>query len=411
MKQRHLVLALLSVLAVILYIDRVCISIALPAIQKDLALEPEQLGWISLAFSIAYAVFEIPSGHLGDRYGARSALARITVAWSAFTALTGAAFGFAQLLVTRFLFGAGEAGAWPNASAVVAKWFPAKARARAMGVFGAATTIGGGLSPFLVIPIQHAYGWRASFVVFALAGVAWALVWWLWFRDAPSEMHATPAELAELPPVPAHSDRGLVWSVALRKPTLWALFTMSFTNIHAAFFAVFWLPTYLAKARGFDDDDLKWIAITWVMSGIGNVAGGALSDALVKRIGRGAGRRVIGIAGMLVVSLGLLAVTRTQDKQLVLIALSVCGFSWGVIQANSFATCIDVGGAHVGTIAGAMNTGGQLGGALSAIGFGYLVKASGSYDVPVLVMAAGSMLGALAWRWIDASAPIVEHDH
>ncbi len=158
MRQRHLVMALLCILGVILYIDRICISIALPTIQNELAIAPELLGWISVAFSISYALFEIPSGHLGDRRGPRGVLARITLWWSVFTALTGAAVGFGSLLVTRFLFGAGEAGAWPNASSVVSKWFPANARARAMGIFGAATAVGGGLSPLIVIPIQHAYG-------------------------------------------------------------------------------------------------------------------------------------------------------------------------------------------------------------------------------------------------------------
>ena len=167
--------------------------------QAELDIAPELLGWISVAFSISYALFEIPSGHLGDRYGARGVLARITLWWSAFTALTGAAMGFTSLLITRFLFGAGEAGAWPNVSLVVSKWYPARSRARAMGVFGAATAIGGGLSPLIVLPIQEAFGWRASFFVFGVAGILWALGWYAWFRETPAEQGASATELEALP--------------------------------------------------------------------------------------------------------------------------------------------------------------------------------------------------------------------
>lgn len=399
---------MLCVLGLVLYIDRVCISVALPAMQKELAIEPHLLGWISLAFSISYAACEIPSGHLGDRFGPRGVLTRIVVWWSLFTALTGAAFGFTSLLVTRFLFGAGEAGAFPNASTVIATWFPAQSRARAMGVFGAATTIGGGLSPLLVIPIQQAYGWRASFFVFAACGLAWGGAWWLWFRDAPTEMNVSHEELAEIGEVRAQASHGLRWSVALRQRSIWGLVWMDFTDIYCAFFMVFWMPTYLAKARGFTDADLKWTALAWVGGMVGNLAGGAISDASVLRLGRAAGRRVVGVAAMLVVAALLVVAARSDDKAITLGALTGCNLMWGIIQANSFATCIDIGGLHVGTVAGVMNTAGQLGGALSALAFGYLVSLTGSYDIPVLVMAAASTLGAAGWIWIDAGKPLVQ---
>lgn len=406
MKQRYLVLAMLCVLGVILYIDRVCISVALPSIQADLGLEPEQLGWISFAFSLSYAAFEIPSGHLGDRYGSRRALARITLWWSVFTALTGAALGLWSLLMTRFLFGAGEAGAWPNATSVISKWFPIHRRGAAMGWFGGATAAGGALAPLLVIPLQHAYGWRAAFVVFAVVGAVWAAVWMLWFRDSPREMKVSAAELAELGVVQPLAADGMPWRVALRESTIWGLAAMAFADIYAAFFGIFWMPTFLVKARGFTDDDLKWTSLSWVAAILGNIGGGAFSDALVTRFGRARGRRLVGAGGMLVVAAALLVAAHSNDKWITLGAFTVCGLMWGMIQTNAFATCIDVGGRRVGTVAGCMNTGAQIGGALSAVLFGYLVKTSGSYDVPVVVMAAVSAVGAAAWGWIDAGRPI-----
>ncbi len=400
-------MALLCVLGVILYLDRICISLALPAIQKDLEIEPELLGWISVAFSISYAVFEIPTGHLGDRYGARSVLARITIVWSVFTALTGAAVGFVSLLITRFLFGAGEAGAWPNVSGVVSRWFPAHSRARAMGVFGAATAIGGSLSPLIVIPIQQAYGWRFSFFVFAAVGVLWAVAWYGWFRNSPTEKGVSPEELAELGRVQPQAEHGLRWSVALRQRTIWGLIWMDFAHIYQAFFAVFWMPTFLTKGRAFTEDDLKWTALVWVGAIAGNLVGGVISDAAARAFGRRVGRRAVGLAGMLINTLLLALVALTSEKEIAIGALTLVGITSGVFQANAFATCIDIGGRHVGTVAGVMNTAGQLGGAASAIAFGYLVKLGDSYDLPVFVMSAVTLAGAFGWFLIDAGTPLV----
>jgi len=396
----------LCVLGVILYLDRICISLALPKIQTDLDISPERVGWISVVFSISYALFEIPTGHLGDRHGGRSILARITVWWSVFTALTGAVFGFTQLLVTRFLFGAGEAGCWPNVSSVVSKWFPANARARAMGVFGAATAVGGVLSPLLVIPIQRDYGWRVSFFVFALAGAAWAAGWYAWFRNTPAEKGVPAHEIAELGEVPERASHGLPWSIALRQPTIWGLVGMDFAHIYQAFFAVFWMPTFLQKGRGVSDDDLKWTALVWVGAIIGNAIGGLISDGAVRRMGTGRGRRSVGVAGMLINSTTLAVIAATTSKEIALGGFALVGLTSGVIQANSFATCIDVGGSYAGTVSGIMNTAGQLGGAVSALVFGYLVELSG-YNLPVFVMAAVTLLGTAGWYFIDARYSII----
>ncbi len=410
MRQRYLVMALLCFLGTILYLDRVCISFALPAMQKDLGIEQAQLGWISLAFSIAYAIFEIPGGYMGDRYGARKTLTRITIWWSAFTALTGAAFGFVSLVITRFLFGAGEAGAWPNVATVVGKWFPAKSRARAMGVFGASTAVGGGLAPLIVVPLQDAYGWRASFFIFAALGMVWAVVWYRWFRDDPAAGGASPKERAELGEVPAPAAHGLRWSVALRQPTIWALMVQCFAGVYAAFFAVFWLPMYLGQARAFTAPDMKLLSVFWLCSLLGNAFGGWVSDGAVIWLGRARGRRVAGAVCMVISGSLFLAVTQTHDKGLLVAELCGTGLMWGVIQSNMFATCIDVGGRHVGTVAGTMNTAGQIGGGLSALLFGYIAKYTGSMETPVIVMGLSMVLGATAWIWIDAAKPLVAFD-
>ena len=160
MAKRHIVLSLLIGLAIITFLDRIAISVAGTRIQQDLHIDARGWGWILGAFVLAYGIFEVPSGALGDRYGQRSVLTRIVLWWSAFTSLTGAATGFSVLLTTRFLFGAGEAGAYPNIAGALGRWFPPSERARTQGFIWGASRLGGALAPLIVVPLQQAIGWR-----------------------------------------------------------------------------------------------------------------------------------------------------------------------------------------------------------------------------------------------------------
>src|SRR5579862_2310778 len=186
-RARYKVIGLLVLLFAVTYLDRVCISVAGPRMQEDLHIDPIGWGWVSGAFTLAYCLFEFPTGALGDRLGPRRVLTRIVLWWSAFTALTGVATGYRALLAIRFLFGVGEAGAFPNAGVVVARWFPPSQRSTLSGINLMAGQIGGALSPLLVVPIQMRFGWRASFFAFGFLGVLWAGIWYLWFRDSPEE--------------------------------------------------------------------------------------------------------------------------------------------------------------------------------------------------------------------------------
>src|SRR5688500_214282 len=175
---RYGVLAFLCTLALLLYLDRVCIGKAAPSIRRDLGLSETQMAWVFNAFTLAYCLFEVPTGHWGDRHGGRGVIARIVVWWSVFTALTGAAGGLWSLLAVRFLFGAGEAGAFPNASRVVTRWFPPDDRGKARGAITTASLVGGAASPVLAaVLIEHA-GWRVMFGVFGAVGVVWAAVFY-----------------------------------------------------------------------------------------------------------------------------------------------------------------------------------------------------------------------------------------
>lgn len=410
-KYRHRVLGFLFLLSVITYIDRVCISVAGKTIQEDMGIAPEKWGWILGAFAISYAAFEIPSGSMGDRIGPRKVLTRIVIWWSAFTSLTGVVRSFPALLGVRFLFGAGEAGAYPNSSAAISRWFPFVERARAHGLVWMASRVGGAISPLLVVPIQAAYGWRTSFIVFGVMGVAWAAAWYWWFRDHPSEKAGvTASEIEEIGTgAKPEAHAGLPWGQALRSPNLWWIMLMYHTYCWGSFFYLSWLHTFLENGRGFSKADL--VAYSWlpfVFGGTANMLGGITSDYMVKRVGLKWGRRLCGLIGLGASAIFLLATTLTQDKvaSVLLLALGYAGSDFMLPVA--WAVCLDVGRKYAGAVTGAMNTAGQIGSFATSVTFGYLVSYFGSYDAPLIPMGILTGISALLWLKIDPTHQLVK---
>lgn len=399
---------LLGLLAIITYLDRVCIAVAGPRMQEDLHIGPAEWGWVVGIFAIAYAGFEIPTGSLADRYGPRRILTRIVLWWSAFTSLTGIASNYWVLLAIRFSFGAGEAGAYPNFSSSISRWFPRVKRARALGIVLMASQIGGAFSPLLVLPIQGRYGWRASFYLFGVFGVLWAAVWYSWYRDSPSEMaKVTQAELNEIDATAFHTHEALPWKVALRSKNLWSLMVMALGYYYAGYFFLSWFQTYLVKARGFSEKQLLLSTLPYLFGACGNACGGFASDALARRYGLKWGRRTVGMVGIGVSALSMAAAILTAHKFLVLIFLTVSYTGITFVQPTAFAVCIDIARKYAGAVAGAMNTAAQTGAFLSSIVFGYLVKLSGSYDVPLIPMALMLSLSAVLWLKIDPTEQLI----
>ena len=414
MKYRNRVLALVSLLIVITYLDRVCISVAGPRMQESLHLGPAAWGWVTGIFTLAYALFEIPSGALGDRIGPRRVLTRIVLWWSAFTSLTGLAAGYYSLLATRLLFGVGEAGAFPNSSIVVARWFPVPERGRAFGFIMAAAQVGGAISPLLVVPIQLRYGWRASFYVFGILGVVWSGIWYAWFRGSPKEMRGLPAsELEQSPPPIAQSHSGLPWARALRSVNFWAVILSVFFYVYTYNFFQTWVHTYLVRARGFSEKDLLLSSLPYVVAGCANLAGGLASHLLVQRIGLKWGRCALGVVGLAVAGICTLAIPFTGSPTMALALLCLTYGGITLQQPIMFAVCLDIGVAYSGAMVGAMNMSSQLGGFVGALAFGYIVARTGNYNLGFLPMAALLLLGAVLWLRIDpretltpAAAPI-----
>jgi MFS family permease len=404
MKYRHRVAGFLILLFAITYIDRVCMSVAGPRIQQDLGIGPVGWGWVTAMFTLSYCLFEIPTGALGDRLGARRVLTRIVLWWSAFTALTGAVWSYPLLLGTRFLFGAGEAGALPNASIVVSRWFPATQRASMCGVMLMASQIGGGIAPLVVVPIQIRYGWRAAFFLFGLVGVAWAAAWYWWFRDSPSEkLGVTREELAGVDPARADAHHGFPWRIALRSESVLALMGAAFCYLYVYSFFQTWFHTFLVRGRGFSEGSLMLSALPYVLAAGANLAGGAASDWLVGRMGRTWGRRSLGILGLGSACLFIIGAMLTERPILTLVLLSLVYGAITFQQSGVFGVCLDMGRRHAGSIVGLMNTSASLGGLVSSIVYGYIVSRFQSYDAPFVPMAIFLILGALLWFRIDAA--------
>jgi MFS transporter, ACS family, glucarate transporter len=404
MKHRYLVLGLLILLFAITYLDRVCISVAGPRIQADLHIGPVGWGWVTAVFTLSYCLFEIPTGALGDRIGPRRVLTRIVLWWSAFTSLTGIMSNYYLLLLTRFCFGAGEAGAFPNSSIVVSRWFPPTQRASICGITLMASQIGGAVAPLLVVPIQIRYGWRVSFYVFGVLGVIWATVWYIWFRDSPAEKRGvSQAELKETTGLQAAPAHGFPWRTALHSHSVLALLVTAFCYVYVYTFFQTWFHTFLVKARGFSEGSLVLSALPYVVAACANLTGGAVSDALVRRLGLKWGRRTLGISGL--GCAGLLTVAAMINRQQI-VTVILLSLVYGAItfqQSGVFGVCLDIGQRHAGAVVGLMNTSAQLGGLVGSVAFGYIVDRFGSYDAPFIPMAALLFLGALLWFKIDAS--------
>ena len=412
MPYRYRILSLLFLLSIITYLDRVCISVAGKRMQDEMSISPEQWGWIVGAFTISYAAFEIPAGVWGDKYGPRNILTRIVLWWSAFTAMTGAATSFNVLLATRFFFGAGEAGAYPNISASVSRWFPTQERARAVGITWMASRLGGALSPILVVPIQQLYGWRATFFIFGAVGLVWCAWWWLYARDNPRDKAGiSQAELEHIgAPKVAAAHVSLPWSQVIKSRNFQTILIMYHTYCWGSYFYLSWLHTYLQRGRGFTENEMKlWSTLPFLFGACGNLIGGITSDWLCKKYGLKIGRRSIGAAGLALSGVFMLLTSQVESKEWAVVFLALGYGSMDCMLPVSWAVCMDVGKKYAGAVSGSMNMAGQLGSFLSSVLFGYMVGwFGGDYNKALIPLASMLLVSAALFLRIDPTEQLVE---
>ncbi len=429
---RYRVLAFLAAMTFILYLDRACINQAAPIIKTELGITETQKGFIFGAFTLAYAVFEIPAGWWGDRFGSRRILTRIVLWWSLFTALTGAAGGFVTLLVIRFLFGAGEAGALPNSARVLREWFPDSSRGRAQGFVTTAMMIGGAAAPLTSQWLIDWVGWRGTFVVFAMLGVAWAIAFYTWFHDDPPEHPSTNkaecALIAEgrkgfhplrpddaLAGDPATSTRmahgPIPWKRVARCPNIWFLSAAMVTMSATYEILSSWYPTYLQQARGASPDLSGRLASMVLGAGaLGTFFGGWLTDWLVQKTGSLRwGRTSQAVVGAGIGALGILASIWTDSTVMASVFVAVGAFGVQLQLPAWWASATPVSGRHLGAMFGLMNMIGGIGRFVSQLfvgGFADWRKSLGysgraQWDPALYAYVVIAIIGMILWSQIN----------
>lgn len=411
---RYAVLLLVYLAAFITYLDRVCMSVAAPAMQAELGLSQMQFGWVFTVFYVAYAVFEVPTAWLGDRWGQRRMLVRIVGCWSIFTILTGMVRGFASLLVTRTVFGAAEAGAFPTLSRALSRWFPIHERGRANGVMWMGARSGGAFAPPLAVALLLWLGWRATFAVFGAVGLIWCAVCWLWYRDDPGD-HASVNE-AELRLIrvgavpPPHHSEAVPWRRLLLNTTMMALFFSYFASGFGFQFFVTWLPTYFMREHGLTlQKSGMFAALPLAAGAAGCLLGGLISDWITRRTGSVTiGRRSVGVAGFLVGAAGYAAAVSVGSPWAAIACLALASGAHDLTLPVLWATTTDAGGRFGGTASGFVNFASSLSGMLAPLTAAALDRAFGSFHAVFYAAAGMYLIGAALWLVIDPRKSLAE---
>ena len=395
---RYRVTAFAISLAALAYVQRVAISQAAEGIQVDLHLGKAQLGLVFGAFGLSYALFEVPNGLLGDRFGVRRTLTRIVIAWSAFTALTGAAWNFTSLWVARFLFGAGEAGCFPNLTRMLSAWLPAQARVRAQALMWACTRWAGAVTPLLVLALVQWRGWRWAFVVLAVLGFIWAAAFFAWFRDDPADHPAVNAEeLALLQGARAITTQEgeRKWYRSLLAVPVLILVFQYFCFSFVWYFYVTWLPSYLREARHATSVQAATFAtLPLLFGGFGSLVAGYAAARV--------SRRKIAFFGFLASALLLFAVTRIASTTVAMVAMGLASFCSDLTMPISWNACVEIGRRHTATISGAMNMFGNFAGFVAPVGGGLiLAHSAGDWNVLLYLMVVASLMAAACWMFLD----------
>lgn len=407
---RHVVLGLTVLAYMITYMDRVIISSAVPSIQKEFGFSIVTMGWILGSFRWAYSVFQIPGGWLGDKFGPRRALTWIVAWWSVFCSATAGMWSAASMITVRFLFGMGEAGAFPIATRSLSRWMLPSERGFAQGVTHAGSRLGAALTPAIVSAMIVAWGWRSPFLAFGFLGLIWAAVWYWYYRNTPAEHGAVNATELALITQSVHARKtgdGVPWGRILSSSQMWILSTAYFCYGYSLAVYLDWFPKYLNAERGFSIEKMGIYASLPLFAGtIGDIAGGWVSDILTDRIGLTWARRSVAISGFLIAAVAILAACFAEDPKESVWFSCLAMFALELTVGVSWAIPLDIGGDVAGSVSAVMNTLGNMGGAVATTISGYLVKDYG-WKATFIVMSALSVVAAVLYLRIDSEKKIV----
>ena len=412
---RHAVLWMTVAAYLITYMDRVVISTAAPSIQAEFGLTKETMGWILGAFQISYAMFQIPGGWLGDKFGPRAALTAVVAWWSFFTAATAFTWNATSMIVCRFLFGMGEAGAFPIATRSLSRWMLPSERGWAQGVTHAGSRLGGAITPILVAFLIASFSWHAPFILFAFVGLGWAAAWWFFYRNSPSE-HAMVNDAERELIHGALGDRSKLrpkvpWGRIFSAPQMWFLSAMYFCYGWSIVIFLQWFPTYLNDAHGFDIKTMGLLASIPLFAGVvGDLAGGWISDLLLKRGGNITfARRIVAAIGFAIAAV-IVPIAAMSENPFVAVAwFGLAVFGLELVVGVAWAITLDIGDEYAGSVSAVMNTFGNVAGAIGVVATGYIVSHQG-WETAFFIIAGLSALGCVLCFTVDAAKKLFPGD-
>ena len=401
-RTRYSMVVLAIALAMLSYVQRVAISQATGPISHDLHISKQQMGLIFGAFGLSYALFEIPMGLLGDRLGIKRVLAQIVLGWSLFTALTGAAWSAPSLYVIRFLFGAGEAGCFPNLTRMLSAWMPARERVTAQAVMWAFTRWSGAATPPLALICITWFGWRWAFVAFAGLGVIWCIVFLTWFKDDPAQhprVNAAELEMLEASRVlTSHQSGQAHWMSLLLTRQVSLLGLQYFCFSWVWYFYITWLPTYLREGRGQSPARAAALAVLPLLfGGFGSLVTGLAPVRLP--------RRAIAFCGFLGTAVLLLILTHISSVVVAMLAMGLGSFCSDLTMPISWDACVDIGGPYTATVSATMNMLGNLAAFVAPVAGGVILERThGDWNVLLYTMSAAAVVSAVCWLGLDPEA-------
>lgn len=414
---RYGVMFVIMTMAMILYLHRNCLGIAALDIQPEFELDKKQMGYALGAFFFSYALGQLPGGWLGDRLGARITLTVCVVAWSVVTGLTALTTGLMGLIAVRLGLGIFQAGAFPVAARVFSQWVPFPLRGFANSLVTLGGRSGGAVAPWLTAYlILHLAGWRPVFIAFAVVGVIWAVLFWIWFRNTPTThplCNQAENQLIEESRPPSVTDpnqqvRGVPWRVMLTHRDLWFQCILQFIGNIPWTLLVTWLPTFLTEVYKVDKTRAGYLSGLPLWAGMaGCFLGGIVTDALTRRVGLRWGRGLLGIVSKFFAAAGVGACIFAGNETLAIAALCFSSFAMDTGLAATWAYFQDTSGPYVGTFLGWANMFGNLGSALCPILLGDLVERY-NWNVALGVCAVLYVISGLCWFWVDARKPIVQ---
>ena len=399
-------------LAMIVLFDRILISVAKEPIAEDLSLTDNQMGWILSIFALGYAAFQTPAGLWADRVGPRKVLTVIVSIWSVFTALSGAVFNFISLLIVRFIFGAGEAGAFPSMARAIVRWIPIRERAIVNGINFSGGRIGAAIALPVVAWLIDLTSWRMSFLILGVVGILWAIYWYIWFRNLPKNHVSVSDEELKYIHENVEKNRNsktpkISFEKVFQSKTMWLLMGQYFASNFTFFFCLTWLFPHLKLKYNLELLEAGfYTSMPLIFGAIGNWFSGWLVDVIYKKGFWSLSRKLPAIIGFTLASVGIISSIYRYEVFGAIVCISVAVFGADMTLSPSWAACVDVGKVHSGTISGTMNMAGNLGSFFTALAFPYLISFTGSSTPFFIVASVLNFIAIVFWMFIKSDSNV-----